>query len=150
MSASLDFSGNRLRFLRARDAHCKMFSCQSARALVWRDSGRAWTAEYSGVLTADCFANLRALVIAETQDASVMTLNMSRALMAIPEAPQIPADTYGINHTPGAVVVRQDQFDAWRNYAGQMADLGIIRVVFLVSQLPQARRWAACLAAGRG
>jgi hypothetical protein len=150
MSASLDFAEAMTSFLRRRFDNPKTFSCESARAVVWQELDRAWNAEYSGVLTRDCFADLRSAVVNATRDARVMTMDMSRALMTCYEAPSIPRNTYLANVAPAAVVVRPDQYDVWRDYAGQAANQGIIRVVFLVSQLPQAQRWVACLAAGRG
>jgi hypothetical protein len=150
MSASVAAADHRARFLRRRFDNPKTFSCESARAVVWQDLDRAWSAEYSGVLTRDCFVDLRSAVVLETREARVMLADMSRVLMTSIEAPPIPDNTYLANVAPAAVLVRPDQYDVWRDYAGQAANQGIIRVVFLVSQLPQAQRWVACLAAGRG
>jgi len=141
MSASLIFADNRIRFLTQHARFQKLFSCESAQAVVWRDDEHTWNAEYSGVLSQDCFADLRASVVYETRGAKVTTMHMGRALMAFNVAPPIYDDTYAGSRAPGAMVVRPDQYDVWRDYAGQMANRGIIRVVFLTSQLPQARRW---------
>lgn len=146
MNAGLKFDESQLHVLHARNQHGKLFSCQSARARVWRNSEHGWSAAYSGVLTQLCFSYLRARVISEMQGAKVMTLDVSHALLATLGVPPIPSGTYNINHTPGAVVVREDQYGVWREYARQMAELGIIRVVFLKSQWPQAQRWVQRLA----
>lgn len=147
-SASLVAIG-RTHSLRRRFDNLKTFSSESARAVVWEDLDRAWNAEYSGVLTQDCFADLRAAVVHETRDAKVMMMDMSRALMTCCEAPPIADDTYLANVAPAAVLVRPDQYEVWRAYAGQAANQGVIRVVFLTSQLAQAQRWVARLAASQ-
>lgn len=129
--------------------HTQEFTCESAIATVWQENDFVFGASYSGVLSRACFANLRASVVRATQKARVVTLHMEKALMT-EHAPDIPTGVYRLNLAPAAVIVRPDQVDVWRDYADKMADLGIMRVVFLYSQRAEHRLFLDCLSGAQG
>ena len=123
-----------------------VFQCKSARAAVHEVRPFVWRAEYTGPMCRECFDDLRAKVVQATQEARVLLIRMDRALSVSALVPEVPPTTYRINRAPAAVIVRPDQFDVWQAYADRMADIGIMRAVFLESQLAQAHRLVDCLA----
>ena len=123
----------------------KVFRHHSATATVIERCHQVWQADYSGVMSHDCFHVLRGKVIKATAQARVMVIHMERALMAIGMAPPIPPNTYRVNCAPAAIVVRPDQHQLWSDYARGMEAIGITRVIFLEHQPDQVERFVACL-----
>lgn len=97
---------------------------------------------YRGVLTRPTFERMRADVLQAVSDAGALVLRMDRALMAIGQLEVGAPDEYGHNPAPGAVVVNRDQVEFWADYSSQIARKGVMRAVFLDSQLELARHWA--------
>jgi len=127
-----------------RRAYKREYTCESARATVWQEGDYVFGASYSGVLSRSCFSHLRANVIEATQKARVMKIHMEKALMAGME-PIIPPGIYRGNMAPAAIIVRPDQLDIWTDYADKLAELGIMRVVFLYSQRAEQQLFLDCL-----
>lgn len=127
-----------------RRANKREYTCESARATVWQEGEYVFGASYSGVLSRACFADLRASVINATQKARVMRIHMEKAVM-LDMSPIVPPGVYLGNMAPAAVIVRPDQVDVWADYADKLAELGIMRVVFLYSQRAEQQLFVDCL-----
>ena len=110
---------------------------------------RVWRTAYSGVMSAGCFAVLRARVIKATLHSRVLVIHMERALTALGDVLPIPRSTYGLHRAPGVIVVRPDQLALWSDYADRMGAIGITRMILLEQQQAQLPRLVACFVAKR-
>lgn len=104
---------------------------------------------YSGPMGFDSFENLRGMVLGATAEASCLVLRMDRVLCIMGGAPPSPiGSAYRHNRVSAAVIVREDQFDKWDQYARQLAGQGVMRAVFLDSCAERAYQWARLTACG--
>jgi hypothetical protein len=96
--------------------------------------------EYSGVICRRCLTELRLQAIEATKDDRVLVLDYSKVLFAMAEF--IPCTlSDGTTQAPAALIVQPEQYAfAWA-YAEKMEELGIMRVIFLPSQMKQVWRW---------
>lgn len=98
---------------------------------------------YSGPMTYAVSKALRALVIEATPNAPCLVLRLDRALTLYEVIPPDATDVYRLSRAPAAMVVRQNQYDVWSDYARAIERLGVMRAVFLDSEVEQAYQWAA-------
>jgi hypothetical protein len=96
--------------------------------------------EYLGPISETAFVYLARKVLLATKPAKVLDIHMQRCLMLAQRA-AVPVGEYQHNATPGCVIVRPDQYEAWSAYAHDLALIGVKRVVFLESQRPLAKLW---------
>lgn len=123
-----------------------IYHCGAGRVTIRRLPTGVAMAAYSGVIGVKCFDNLRQTVIEATRGASVIILDMTAMLSTTVLVPPIPADLYQANAVPGVVICREDQISVWQNYAGAVAELGIMRIVVLDSERALAQSVANSLA----
>ena len=113
--------------------HASRVACES--------SGGVFLSAYSGPICASTFDNLRARVIESSAGADCMVMRMDKSITLMSCRPKLSGGTYPAGAAPGAVIVRDDQYALWSNYADAMADMGVRRVVFRDSQLAMCREW---------
>ena len=99
-------------------------------------------AGYSGALTRAAFDALRREVLLDTGPAPCVVLRMDKSLTVMSELPDIPPGTYKPTAPSGAVIVRRDQFEMWSAYNRKLGQIGIMRAVFLDSNVALAYEWA--------
>ena len=97
---------------------------------------------YGGVLTSAAFDVLRGDVLRETARASAVVIRMDKSLIAMADMPDVPRGTYHVRAVTGAVIVRADQYAMWSAYARRLAQIGVMRAVFLDSQGALPYEWA--------
>lgn len=106
-------------------------------------------AEYGGAMCGRTLVHLRDSVAADVPDTRAYVVRLERTCLLMGVDPFIPAPG-DVSAMPGGVVVcRPDQLDAMRIYAMHMANRGVVRVVFLESELQQALHFAQRHAAYR-
>lgn len=95
--------------------------------------------DYSGPISSNAFKVLRDLVTEAAPLASCFVIRMDKSLTMMGTPPAALTGVKGA--APGAVIVREDQYELWRAYAAAMSHVGVIRIVFLESQLALCREW---------
>lgn len=116
------------------------FRHYSAKVHVCR-RGQVAIASYTGPLCDQAFAVLRPRVVTAVTGAQCLVLRMDRSLCLMGEAPGIPDGAYRRGAAPGAVIVRPEQLDLWKDYARAMSSVGVRRGIFLNSELELCREW---------
>lgn len=112
----------------------QVWDCGAGRVRV-RGAGRGlYTAEYSGAMSARCFAALRGHVVAATLEATVLLLDMCKVLDMQLEPPPVLSGTYPACTAPGVVLCRPEQYAMWSAYAAKLAERGVTRIVFYDSE----------------
>jgi hypothetical protein len=111
-------------------------SHHSARVSI-AHKGAVAVADYSGPLCRSAFAVLRPRVVLATTGAKCLVLRMDKCLCLLGEVPEVKG--YTAKSLPGAVLVRPDQYQIWADYALAMANIGIKRVVFRLSEKEMCR-----------
>lgn len=99
-------------------------------------------AVYSGPFTRVAFVSLRDEVLQSSGHARSVVLRMDRTLDLMPEMPPTCKVAYSVNNIPGAVIVRRDQFYLWSAYAKKLAEMGVMRSVWLEEHAQMAYQWA--------
>ena len=97
---------------------------------------------YTGILTEKNLSQMRDLVIDATQGANGVVIRLDRALLATNVGGSSPRPNQRLSNAPAAFVVSAEQYDSAVAYSAAVAEFGIRRVVFLTSQIEQARAWA--------
>ena len=110
----------------------------SARVACQR-KGNLALASYSGPLCDQAFEALRPRVVQAATGAACLVIRVDNSLCLMGAAPLVK--DYKPGAIPGAVIVRLDQYALWTDYAKAMAQVGIIRAVFPVSELAMCREW---------
>lgn len=105
------------------------------------NSGRVFVASWSGPLYFSAMESLRDQVADAALGAQCLILRIDRALDLMGDSPSTRIQSYRPGVAPGAIIVRADQYQPWADYADNMATKGIIRMVFLNSQLVQCQGW---------
>ena len=124
---------------REREIHTMMtFRYHSARVACQR-KGNLALASYSGPLCNQAFEVLRPHVVRATSGSTCLVIRVDNSLCLMGTAPLVK--DYQPGAMPGAVIVRLDQYALWTDYAKAMAQVGIIRAVFPVSELAMCREW---------
>jgi len=125
------------------------FTQHSASARVSWPTRNTAEISYKGALSRSAFYALRAQALQATQGADSLVIRVDTALVISIDMPDNPHVMYAGNTAPGCLVVSLDQRDAWERHAREMAEIGVMRIVFLSSQLPLAYAMAGSLAAIR-
>ena len=110
------------------------FHCGAGQVRVRTMQDGVCSIVYSGVIGDVCFANLRQNVVLATLGAKVLLIDMTGVLSTSVLVPPVPASLYPNTAPPGVVICREDQLSTWRQYAGDIAEHGIMRLVFLDSE----------------
>jgi hypothetical protein len=97
---------------------------------------------YTGPISANAFGILRLGVLRETEGSPCAVIRMDRSLMLVSLPPVIAPGVYTARSAPGAVIVRADQYEMWAEYARRLANVGVMRAVFLESHATLAYEWA--------
>jgi hypothetical protein len=119
---------------------------QSSRAtlrLVKNGAHSMAEATYSGLLCRDVFLHLARGVLQETDCEPVFVARLDRLLIVMHAAPPMPSGMYRPGSASCAVVLREDQYALFRPWFVSAADQGVLRAIFLTSEIAIAYRWAA-------
>lgn len=96
-----------------------------------------------GIVTPATIGRLRRRSLEAARHAPAIVFRFERSVFAMDRIPEIPIDLYAVAQAPAAVVVRPDQYEFWQEFADRlMQQAGVLRAVFLESNLDLARRWA--------
>ena len=98
--------------------------------------------DYWGSLTEQAYIELRVSVLAATRSAAALVIRMDNASMLLGQQPTPPSPMKSAGAPAGALVVRVDQFQMFSDYARALSALGVVRAVFLPSQLGCAHAFA--------
>lgn len=99
-------------------------------------------AAYAGPIDASSLVRLRSAVVTQER-AHAYVVRMEKACLLMSIDPLLPpvGDYKAIG--PGVVVCRPDQLEVIRAYAKFMSERGVLRAIFLESELEQARNFAS-------
>ena len=100
------------------------------------------TISYSGPMNEEVFCTLRKQVLAVSHEAKALVIHMQGALLLMADAPEIKAGVYLGKCPDAAIIVSPVQVELLAKYGNVLAAQGVMRVVFLHSQLDLAQRWA--------
>lgn len=100
---------------------------------------------YAGLITDATYAPLVGQAIRALADAPSAVIRYDRAMILMEFVREVPASAAGT--PPAAIIVLPEQMGFWRGYSRKLADLGLMRAVFLVSEAAEAYRWAEVMAA---
>lgn len=107
------------------------------------DKSGVTVAEYGGAMCAKTLVHLRDSVAAQAPETLAYVVRLDRTCLMMGIDPFIPTPG-DVSALPGGVVVcRPDQLDAMKAYARHMAERGVVRVVFLESEVQEALHFAA-------
>lgn len=120
----------------------QVYRYHSARARVREIGGGVHEIEYTGAMTPKAFHALREDVLEATRGAQALVIRVDRGFFAMAQIRPSTRSAYAHNDAPGAVVGRQDQLGYWVDYSMGAAEIGIMRAVFLDSQMTMALEWA--------
>lgn len=126
-------------------AATQVFVSGSGRVKVRELVGGVVSVKYSGVIGDVNFDFLRKNVLVATQPARALLIDMSAILSTTVIVPPIPSNLYQFSPAPGVVICRHDQLKIWREYAKDVSEFGVIRVVFSDQRREQALRAAQVL-----
>ena len=98
--------------------------------------------DYWGSLTKPAYIELRVSVLAATRSAAALVVRMDNAAMLLGQQPTPPSPMKSAGAPAGALVVRADQFQMFSDYARALSAVGVVRAVFLPSQLASAYSFA--------
>lgn len=114
-----------------------------------RGSARVGEVCHYGLYAGEAGAASLSRYLADCLIADALVIRLDAAVLAMASLEVSDPAVYAMNPTPGAFVVLPEQFELVAGYARKLAALGVIRVVFLASQLALAHRWAAIEGAAR-
>lgn len=97
---------------------------------------------YWGVLTCAALDALRLVLVKEAAQEASLIVRLDKVLYGFACAPPVPVGAYPCNSAPAALVVQPENYDMWTDYARNLAAHGVMRAVFLSSELVQAEQWA--------
>lgn len=98
-------------------------------------------ASYSGPMTMEAFECLRSDVIRASGNAHGLVLRLDRMADAMGDLVLPPPTVYRAGSPPGAVIVREDQYDKWVSFNRELAKRGVMRSVWLESHAALAYEW---------
>lgn len=100
---------------------------------------------YCGLLTDAAYSVLVGDVIRQISDAPSAVIRYDKAMVVMALDREVPPHV--ANTPPAAIIVLPEQMEFWRRYSRKLADLGLMRAVFLPSEAQAAYRWASVMAA---
>ena len=137
---TLDFGGGG----KPLDDRIREFTCGAGRVRLWSPQAYVGYAVYSGVIKPECFLELRSHAVEFLAEARLAIFDYSRAVLALQDV--LPAARPSAAcHNPAAVVVRPEHYAMAKIYSDKMAELGIMRCVFLPGETERVRRFVATL-----
>lgn len=99
-------------------------------------------AEFTGPITREIYDQLRPKMLRLVADAPAIVIRVDRAMFALQYAQQMPRDHF-IEPTPAAAVIAsRGDFAMFTEIAHQVAAAGVIRVIFLETEMQAALEWA--------
>lgn len=101
---------------------------------------------YYGFMDRKTFIHLGRRMIARTNGMRAIVVRMDTGVTAFLEVLPLPQGVYQQDSPTAAIVVNPDQYEMWSRYARALAQIGVMRAVFLASQQGLAYRWAAAQA----
>jgi len=99
-------------------------------------------AVYTGPMTEEAFDTLRTEALQASVKATSFVVRLDRALILMPDANQVHANSYPKDAPAGALIVRRDQFEFWAEYVRKLASFGVCRSLWLEETANQAYLWA--------
>lgn len=106
------------------------------------DESGVTVAVYGGAMCGETLVDLRSAVAMQAQNTRAYVVRLERSCLMMGVDPFIPVSGDFSALPGGAVVCRQDQLETMRVYARYMAEHGVIRVVFLESEIQAALNFA--------
>lgn len=101
-------------------------------------------AVYEGRVDGTALVDLRGAVARQAADTTAYVVRMDSARLLMGVDPFIPPAGMDLSTLPGgAVICRLDQLEVMRAYARYMSEHGVIRTVFLDSEIQEALHFAA-------
>jgi hypothetical protein len=97
---------------------------------------------YYGVLSPSSFGYLREKMTNQTRGARGAIVRMDTGVTTFTSLLPVPVGLYGVDSPTAAVVVLPDHYEMWWTYAHALAEIGVMRAIFLTSQRDLAYRWA--------
>lgn len=122
---------------------CKIHTAKATCELL--PSGIA-EVKYYGVLDKYAFDFLREKMVRHTNGLHACVVRMDTGLTAFSDLLPLPRVIYRKDSPTAAVVVHEGQYEMWWAYAHALAEIGVMRAVFLASQQEMAYRWAVAQA----
>lgn len=99
-------------------------------------------AEFTGPITREIYDQLRPKMLQLVADAPAIVIRVDRAMFAWQYAEQMPRNHF-IEPTPAAAVIAsRADFAMFTDIAQQVATAGVIRVIFLETEMEAALEWA--------
>jgi hypothetical protein len=118
------------------------FEHQSARATLRPIEGGVIEVNYYGVLSHESLRHLKREILPSVAEAPALVIRMDKALI-VASSVETPAGWSVNKNIPlAALIVRPEHFEMWVDYSHRVALVGVMRAVFLISQLDLAYRWA--------
>jgi hypothetical protein len=115
------------------------FGHLGARATCKRTNG--WeTATFSGLITGRGYRLLADQVDEWSESAKGVIIRLDGALTALSEGAEV-GRCYRGHGVPGAIIVRDDQYDYFAQACANSTQAGVIRTCWLLSQLEHAKNW---------
>lgn len=96
--------------------------------------------EYTGVVSDSIVPHLWADLVVRTENAPALVLRVHRALTVYRNYPAVPRWVGRVS--PGAIIVREDQYATFSEMARSLVGRGVVRGVFLRSHEHLAVEWA--------
>lgn len=118
------------------------FNYRSAKAVCQQLSLGISEVTYYGILDPPSLVFLRSRVVDYTNGMRAVVVRMDTALTAFNEMPTLSSVLYRMDSPTAAVVVHPEHYEMWWGYAHALAEIGVMRAIFLASQKDLAYRWA--------
>jgi hypothetical protein len=127
----------------------RLFTCGSASATVVCPEPYVYLVRYAGLMCRDCFDDLRAEIVDSIESARIAVFDYSEAMFLIPSIPTFSNGKRSSINAPVALVVKEEDFAIAQNYTYIMADLGVMRCVFLPWEKEKLKRWVGTITGRR-
>jgi len=121
-----------------------MFTCHhlSAKATCRQLPSGLMEVCYYGLLSCESFGALREKITQHTMGAIGAIVRMDTGVTTFVSMLPVPVGLYAPDSPTAAVVVHPAQYEMWWTYAHALAEIGVMRAIFLASQKDLAYRWA--------
>lgn len=96
---------------------------------------------YSGPLTPGALLNIRMGLLANMADSTCMMLHYEKSLLLMDRMPVHRHTDY--KYQSAAIIIRPDQRALFNVYSEELAEIGVLRMLFLESQQALALEWLA-------
>jgi len=99
-------------------------------------------AEFTGPITKDIYDQLRSKMLQLVAGAPAIVIRVDRAMFALQYAEQVPRGHFIAPTPAAAVIASRADFAMFTEMAHQLAAAGVIRVIFLDTEMQAALDWA--------